>query len=78
MFGWFRDGRSASFPPKALQCLRVIGEFVGKEFQGDMATELEVFCLIHDTHPPAADLAEEVVMGNRLSHGLGRSGHWQG
>jgi hypothetical protein len=27
--------------------------------------------------PPAADLAENAVMGHRLPHGLGRSGHWR-
>jgi hypothetical protein len=25
---------------------------------------------------PTADLAEDAVMGNRLTHGLGRRGHW--
>ena len=58
------------------ECLRVIGEFVGKELQRDMATEFEVFRLVHDTHSPAADFAQDAVMGNRLPHGLGRRSHW--
>jgi hypothetical protein len=58
--------------------LRVVGEFVGKELQGDVATELQVFRLVHDTHAPAADLAEDAVMGNRLPHGLGGRGHLAG
>jgi hypothetical protein len=41
------------------------------------ATELEVFSLIHDAHSAASDLTEDVVMGNRLAHGLGGSGHWR-
>jgi hypothetical protein len=53
-----------------------MGEFVGKELQGDVATELEVFCLIHDTHSPTADHAEDAVMGNRLPHRLGGRIHW--
>ena len=47
-----------------------------KELQGDVATELEVFRLVHNTHAPAADLAADAVMGNRLTHGLGWRGHW--
>src|SRR6202034_4080760 len=62
---------------KAAERLCVVGELVGKELQGDVATELEVFSLIHHTHPATADLAEYSVMGNRLPHGLGRRGHRQ-
>ena len=54
----------------------IIGEFVGKELQGDVATKLKVFRFIHNTHAPAADLAEYAVMRNRLPHGLGGRGHW--
>ena len=53
-----------------------MGEFVGKELQGNVAAELEVFRLIHNTHTPTADLTEDAVMGNRLAYGLRRSGHW--
>jgi hypothetical protein len=38
-------------------------------------TELQVFSLVHQTHPPAADPAEDAVMGNRLPHGLGVRSH---
>jgi hypothetical protein len=41
-----------------------------------VAAELEVFRLVHHAHAPAADPAEDSVMGNRLTHGLGRRGHW--
>jgi hypothetical protein len=53
-----------------------VGEFVGKELQGDVSAELEVFRLVHDTHAPAANLIYDAVMGNRLTHGLGWRGHW--
>jgi hypothetical protein len=46
-----------------------------KELQGDMAAELEVFRLMHNTHPPAADPAEDAVMRNRLTDWLGGRGH---
>ena len=69
-------GRSLGFPLETAEGLRVVGEFVGKELQGDVATELQVFRLVHHTHAPAADPAEDAVMRNRLTHGLRRSGHW--
>src|ERR1700687_1079489 len=71
-----QGGRRLGFPLKTAEGLRVVGEFVGKELQGDVATELEVFRFVHHTHAPAADLAEDAVMGNRLPDGLGRRGHW--
>ena len=62
---------------EAAESLCVMGEFVGKELQGDVATELQVFRLIHHTHAPAADPAEDAVMRNGLTHGLGGRGHWR-
>jgi len=39
-----------------------------------VATQLQVFGLVHHTHAPATDLAEDAVMGDRLPYGLrGRS-----
>ena len=69
-------GRSLGLPLETAEGLRIVGEFVGKELQGDVATELQVFCLVHHAHAPTADLAEYAVMGNRLPHGLGGRGHW--
>jgi len=53
-----------------------MGEFIGKELQGDVAAELKVFRLVHHAHAPATDLAEDAVMRNRLPWGLGWRGHW--
>src|ERR1700736_555282 len=64
-------GCGLGLPLKAAEGLRIVREFVGKELQSDVATELEVFRLIHHTHATAADSAENAVMGNRLPHGLG-------
>jgi hypothetical protein len=68
-------GCRLGFPLESAEGLCVVGEFVRKELQGDMATELEVFCLVNHAHTTTPDLAEDAVMGNRLPHG-GRSGHW--
>lgn len=70
-----QGGRSLGFPLESAEGLRVVGEFVGKKLEGDVATELQVFRLVHDTHAAAADFAEDAVMGNRLPNGLRRSGH---
>ena len=48
-----------------------------EELLGHVATELEVFGLIHHTHAPAANLSENAVMGNCLPYGLGGCGHWR-
>ncbi len=57
---------------KRLRACAIVGEVVGKELQGDVAAELEILRLVHHTHAPAADLAQDAVMGNRLPHG------WEG
>jgi hypothetical protein len=44
--------------------------------EGDEAMASRVLSLVDDAHAPAADLAEDAVMGDRLTHGLGRRGHW--
>jgi hypothetical protein len=71
-----QGGRSLGLPLETAQGLRVVGEFVWKELKDDVATKLEVFRLVHHAHAPAANLAEDAVMGHRLPHGLGGRGHW--
>jgi hypothetical protein len=70
-----QGGRRLGFPLKTAEGLRIVCEFVGKELQSDMATKLEVFGFVHHSHPAAADLAEDAVVGDRLPHGLGVSSH---
>src|SRR5438552_9506557 len=62
---------------EAAESLYIVGEFVGKELQSDVATELQVFRLVHHAHSPPTDPAEDAVVGDRLPHGLGRGGHWR-
>ena len=77
MFG-FQRGRGFGFPLESAKDLCVVGKVVGKELQGDMATQLQVFGFVYDTHASAADSAKNAVMGNRLPHGLGRGSHCVG
>jgi hypothetical protein len=67
MFGWFREDA-------ALVAARVRAASFRLTFvQGDVATHLQVFGLVDHTHAPAADPAEDAIMGNRLSHEFGGS-----
>ena len=59
------------FPLESAESLCVVGEFVGKELQGDVATELEVFRLVDHAHPSPAYLAEDAVMGNLSAQRVG-------
>ena len=63
-------GRSFGLPLETAESLCVVGELVRQELQGDVAPELQVFGLVHHTHPPATDLAEDAVVRNRPPHGL--------
>ena len=69
-------GRSLGLPLETAESLCIVGKVVGKELQGDVATELQVFRLVHHTHAPATDLEEYAVMGDGLPNGLGGRGHW--
>jgi hypothetical protein len=63
--------RSFRFPLETAKGLRIVGEFFGKELQGNMATESEVFRFLDHTHAPATDPAEDAVIGNRLPPRVG-------
>jgi hypothetical protein len=67
-----KRGRSLGLPLEAAEGLCVVGEFVGKELQRDVTTELEVFRLINHPHATTTDPAEDSVMGDGLSNGLRR------
>ena len=61
----------ASFPLKALESLTVFGQLWRQELQGHETAQPGVFRLVHDTHPAAAQLLTNSIVGNRLAdHGL--------
>jgi hypothetical protein len=70
-------GSSFRFTLETTQGLWIVGQFVGKELQGDVTTQLQVFRLVDHTHPTAPDLAKYAVMRDRLAYRLGGTGHWQ-
>ena len=70
-------GRSFGFPLETAESLRVVGKVVRKELQSHVTAQLEILRLIHNTHAPAPDPAEDAVMGNRLTHWFGGRRHWR-
>jgi len=60
-------GGSFGLPLETAEGLRVVGEFVGKELEGDVAAELEVFRLIHNAHTSATDLLDDAVVRDGLA-----------
>jgi hypothetical protein len=52
---------------KAFQRLRVTSQFCRQKLQSYKATQPSVFGLINDTHPAAAELLDDAVMGNGLA-----------
>jgi hypothetical protein len=51
-----QGGRSFGFPLKTAESLCVVGKLIRKELQGDMATQPQVFGLVHDSPAATADL----------------------
>ena len=55
------------FSLKAAQGLRVLGDVVGQEFQGDVAVQPGVLGFIHHTHATYAESFKDVEVRNGLS-----------
>src|ERR1700675_3217687 len=64
-------GRSLGFPLKTTEGLGVVSEFVGKELQGDVATELYILGLIDNAHAAATQLLDDAVVRDCLVY------HWR-
>ena len=68
---WDGSGRKRHAPRgESVQGLRVLGHFVGQEFQGDEAPKLGVLGLVDDAHPAAAQFLDDAVVRDGLAD------HW--
>lgn len=56
--------RRARRAPQTLQQLRVARRFRGEEFQRDVASQIQILSFVHHSHPAAAQLFQDAVMGN--------------
>ena len=57
--------------------LRVLGNIVGKEFQGDEAIEFEVLGFVNHTHATSAEFLDDAIVGNMTAEdgcGIGHFG----
>jgi hypothetical protein len=54
MFRMVQEGRGFGFALATDERLRIASQFLGKELQGDVTAQLEVFSLVHHPHsaPP--------------------------
>ena len=59
------------FALEARQRLRVFGNFVGQELEGDKAAKLDVFGLVDHTHAAAAEFLNDAVVRDGLAD------HWR-
>ena len=60
--GMVERGCRLRFPPESFQCLAVLLQFFGKEFQRDKPSQARVFGFIDDAHAAAAQLLHDPVM----------------
>ncbi len=69
--GMVQRGSGLRFALEAGEGLRVFGNVVGQELQGDEAVQLHVLSLVDHTHAAAAELLDDAVVRDGLAdHGI--------
>ena len=64
--GVVEGGRRLGLPPEALEGLRVLGQLLREELEGDGPAQARVLGLVDDAHAAAAELPEDAVVGHGL------------
>ncbi len=67
MLGVIQCRCCSGFPVETIQCLFVLGVFLRQELQRDIAAQASVLRLVDHTHPTAAELLCDFVVGNGLA-----------
>ena len=62
--GMIERGRGFGFATEAFEGLGIVGDVVGKEFQGNEAVEARVFGFINYAHSAATEFFENAVVGD--------------
>ncbi len=70
--GMVQSGGGLRFALEARQRLRILGNIVGQELEGDKAMQPCVFGLVDNTHPAAAELLDDAVVRDGLADHLGQ------
>src|ERR1022692_3232087 len=68
--GMAKRRSSLSLPPEAGQCVRVMSNFFGEEFERDEPVQLGIFSFVNDTHTSAPYFFENAVVRDGLAD------HW--
>jgi len=71
--GMVQSGGRTRFAPEAFQGLVISREVFGKELQGDLAAQGQVFGLVDHTHPAASEFFHDVVMRDSFADHRARS-----
>src|ERR1700758_5529052 len=62
--GMVESGGCAGFAAEAIDGLRIVGNALGNEFQGDVAAEARVLRFVNYAHPTAAEFLDHSVVRN--------------
>src|SRR5450432_2716485 len=73
--GMIQRGRSLGLAPKTGQCLRVAGNRVGQELEGNEAMQPRVLSLINHAHAAAPEFFDNPVVGDGFAEHA-RYGRW--
>src|ERR1700730_10292066 len=73
--GMVQSGSGAGFAAKTFERLRVVRDIVGEELQRDEAAQGGVLGAVDNTHPAAAQLVENSIVGDRLPKNRLSIGH---
>ena len=65
--GMIESGSGTCLTPEALQSSRITGHQLREKLQRDKAAKFRVFGFIDHTHPTAAQLLDDAVMGEGLA-----------
>ncbi len=74
--GMVQRGGSFRLALEAAESLRIFGNFIGQELEGDKAAKFNVFGFIDDTHPAAAEHFNDAVMRDGLADHAGTVYPW--
>jgi hypothetical protein len=69
--GVVQRGCGLSFALKTGKRQRVASNIFGKELEGDKTVKADVFRFVNHTHPAAAGLLDDAIVGDRLADHLG-------
>ena len=63
-----QGGGGTRFTAEPLECLRVGGDILGQEFQGDETTKLRVLGFVDHAHSTAAEFFYDAVVGDGTTY----------